>query len=207
MKASVFKLVLASLAVAGLGIGETATAADVAKIAEDCAACHGKDGASTEPDVPIIGGMSATYLEANLKSYAKKERPCPDTKFSSGPKKGTSTNMCEISKGLGDSDSGSIAKFYASKKFVRAAQTVDADLANKGKMIHEKNCEKCHSSDGSDPKDDAGVLAGQWLPYLKASLEEFSTGKRPMEKKMKPRIDKLDAAAFEALANYYASFK
>jgi sulfide dehydrogenase cytochrome subunit len=207
MKSSVIRLALASLAVAGLSIGTTAVAADLAKIAEDCATCHGKDGASTESDVPIIGGVSATYLAANLKSYAKKERPCPDTKIKAGPKKGTSANMCEIAKGLGDSDAGSIAKFFAGKKFVRAAQTVDAELANKGKAIHQKNCEKCHSDDGSDPKDDSGILAGQWLQYLKASLEEFSTGKRPMEKKMKPRIEKLEKGDFEALANYYASFK
>jgi sulfide dehydrogenase cytochrome subunit len=32
-------------------------------------------------------------------------------------------------------------------------------------------------------------------------------GKRPMDKKMKPRIEKLDKAAVEALVNYYASVK
>jgi len=49
--------------------------------------------------------------------------------------------------------------------------------------IHEKGCEKCNSNDGSDSKDDAGILAGQWLPYLKATLTEFSSNKRPWRRR------------------------
>jgi sulfide dehydrogenase cytochrome subunit len=194
------------IAFAGLGLAAPVRAADVAKIAEECANCHGKDGVSTESDVPIIAGVSAAYLETSLNGYAKKEWACVDTKFKSGPKKGNSTNMCEVAKGLGG-DTAQVAKYFASKKFVRATQTFDAELAKKGKAIHDQGCEKCHSSGGSDPKDDAGVLAGQWMPYLKATLEDYMAGKRPMDKKMKPRIEKLDKAGVEALVNYYASVK
>ena len=43
--------------------------ADVGTLLENCAACHGKDGASTESDVPIIGGYSAKYLGDSLTNY------------------------------------------------------------------------------------------------------------------------------------------
>lgn len=184
-----------------------AGAADIAKLTEGCAACHGKDGASTESDVPIIGGMSPTYLEININVYKKRERPCPETKIRSGPDKGKKTTMCDIAKGLSDAEISQLAKFYAGKKFVRAVQSFDPELAKRGKAIHQENCEKCHANDGSDVKDDAGMLAGQWIAYLKQTFDEYSAGKRHMEQKMKPKIQSLDKAAFDALANYYASFK
>ena len=73
--------------------------------------------------------------------------------------------------------------------------------------MHEENCEKCHANDGTDVKDDAGMLAGQSTPYLRKTLQEYKSGKRKMEQKMQPAIDSLDASAIEWLLNYYASVK
>jgi cytochrome subunit of sulfide dehydrogenase len=199
-------LVLAALVGLSLTTGY-ATAADIAKLEESCANCHGKAGASTESEVPIIGGMSSGYIEYNLSAYKKKERPCPEVKVKSGPNKGKKTDMCEVAKDLSESDIGQVSKFYAAQKFVRAVQTFDPELAKKGKAIHQQNCEKCHANNGTDAGDDAGVLAGQWTPYLKQTFQEYSAGKRYMEKGMKPRIQKLDNDGFEALLNYYASIK
>ncbi len=198
---------LLACAAIALSLAGGAWAADIAKLTEACATCHGKEGASTESDVPIIGGMSPTYLEINIGVYKKRERPCPETKVRSGPDKGKKTTMCDIAKELSDSDISQLAKFYAGKKFVRAVQSFDPELAKRGKVIHQDNCEKCHANDGSDVKDDAGMLAGQWMTYLKQSFDEYAAGKRHMEQKMKPKIQKLDKAGFDALANYYASFK
>jgi len=186
---------LASVVVIGMSLAGYATAADIAKLEETCTACHGKDGVSTVPNIPIIGGMSIGYIEYNLMAYKKKERPCPND------------IMCTVTKGLSESDISQLAKFYAGKKFVRAVQNFDPELAKKGKAIHQENCEKCHANNGSEAKDDAGVLAGQWTPYLKQTFQEYSTGKRHMEQKMKPKIQKLDNEGFEALLNYYASIK
>jgi len=197
----------ASAAIFGLAVANGANAADVGKVAEECAGCHGKDGASTESDVPIIGGYSAEYIKYALESYKKKERPCPETKVRSGAKKGTKTDMCQIAKDLSAGDMKEIAQYFAGKKFVRANQKFDAALAQKGKEIHDDHCEKCHSNGGSLASDDAGILAGQWMPYLDETFKEYKSGKRPMEKKMKPKIDKLGPGEIQALINYYGSFK
>ena len=191
----------------GVSLAGSATAADMAKLEEVCASCHGKDGASTESDVPIIGGMSQGYFEYNLVAYKKKERLCPEVKIKTGPNKGKKSDMCEAAKDLSDSDISQLGKFFAGKKFVRAAQSFDPELAKKGKAIHQQNCEKCHANDGSEAKDDAGVLAGQWTPYLRKTFEEYKADKRHMEQKMKPKIKELDKDGVEALLNYYASFK
>jgi len=197
-------------AVAGLlslSLATGAWAADVNKLAESCANCHGKDGASTESDVPIIGGYSAVVLGDNLVAYKKKQRPCPETKYRSGDKKGQKTDMCQVAKDLSDADIKQVAQHFAGKKFVRPVQKFDPALAAKGKEIHERNCEKCHSEGGSLASDDAGMMAGQWMPYLKEQFKDYKAGKRPMVEKMKPKMEKLSQADIDALINYYGSFK
>jgi sulfide dehydrogenase cytochrome subunit len=199
--------VLACSALFSLSLATGANAADVNKLAENCANCHGKGGASTEPDVPIIGGYSAEYLNNSLTAYKKQERPCPETKYRAGNKKGTKTNMCQTAKDMNPADIKDVAEYFSGQKFVRAVQKFDPVLANKGKEIHELNCEKCHSEGGTVASDDVGILAGQHTAYLEEAFREFNSGKRPIAKKMKPKLEKLDQAGIDALVNYYGSFK
>ena len=200
-------VLLAGAGLFGLCLATGVRAADVNKLVENCTNCHGKDGASTESDVPIIGGYSATVLNDNLTAYKKKERPCPEAKYRSGDKKGQKTDMCQVAKDLSETDIKQVAQHFAGKKFVRAQQKFDPVLAAKGKVIHERSCDKCHSEGGSLASDDAGMMAGQWMPYLKEQFKDYKAGKRPMVKKMKPKMDKLDEADIDALIHYYGSFK
>ena len=191
---------LISFALAGI-----AQAADVKKLVETCANCHGKNGASTEPEVPIIGGYSSEFLVNNLKAYKTQDRACPETEYRSGSKKGTKTDMCKMVKDLNDNDIKQIALYFSKQKFVRAKQKFDPELARKGKEVHDLYCEKCHSEGGTVAKDEAGMPAGQWMPYLKHAFDEFNTGKRPIAKKMKAKMDELEPADIDALINYYGS--
>ena len=195
----------AVMAVAGsLTISDT-VAADVDKLVENCGHCHGKDGASTEPTVPIIGGISEYYMIDNMAAYKDEARPCPEAEYHEGPDKGSKTDMCKIAAKLSDEDIEALAKFYAAKPFVRAKQDFDAAKAEHGKKIHDANCEKCHEDGGASAEDDAGILAGQWTQYLEHTFKVYESGERAMPKKMKPKFEKLDAADKEALLNYYRS--
>ena len=181
--------------------------ADVNKVVEVCESCHGKDGVNTESDVPNIGGFSAKYFEVTMGHYKEKTRPCVETKIRSGAKKGTATDMCKVIGGVSDADIKAVAEHYAGKKFVRADQKFDAAKAAKGKGIHDKSCEKCHSEGGSVADDDNGILAGQKHHYLKEQTEFFLAGKRPMHKKMKPKLEALSKDEVEAVVEYYSSQK
>lgn len=198
---------LIAIALLGLALTPAAGAADAAKLAEGCANCHGKDGASSEPGVPTIAGQSADYLAATMAAYKTKERPCPETTYKAGAKKGTKTDMCQMVKDLPEGDLKDLGKFYSKKPFVRAAQNSNPELAAKGKKLHATNCEKCHSEAGSSPADDAGILAGQWSGYLEEQLKDFFDGKRAPPKKMKQMLDRLDKTSIEPLVNFYASQK
>src|SRR5689334_4170924 len=164
---------------AALSLG-TSARADVATTLENCAACHGKDGASSTPEVPIIGGYSATYLTDSLNNFKNKARPCPKANYNAGPLKGQSGDMCSIAAALSDPDIAAVADALSKKPFVRAKQAADAAKAAHGKQIHEANCTKCHTEGGSSADDDAGILAGQWMPYIQHTFEEFKSGQRPL---------------------------
>lgn len=174
-------------------VDSDASAADAAKLTEMCASCHGKDGVSTRPEVPTIAGYSAVYLSDSLVAYKNNERPC--------------VTMCNIAKALSDQDMEALGKYFAAKKFVRAKQAFDAAKAKQGENIHSVNCKKCHEDGGSVAEDDAGILAGQWMPYLRATFDEYMSGKRPQPEKMKEKTAKLSKDDIEALVHYYASFQ
>lgn len=167
--------------------------------------CHGKDGVSTESDVPIIAGASEAYLTDSMADYREKSRPCPESKYRTGDKKRPATDMCRIATGLSQADAAKAVAYFASKPFVPAKQHVDAQKAAVGKKLHALHCEKCHADGGRSAEDDAGVLAGQWMPYLQSSMKEFMGGKREMPEKMKPKVEKLSAGDIEALIQYYGS--
>lgn len=197
---------LACSALFSLSLATGTWAADVNKLVESCADCHGKGGASSESDVPNIGGYSAGYLTDSLTAYKKQGRPCPETKYRTGDKKGTKTDMCQTAKDLSPDDIDQAAGYFADQKFVRTPQKFDTVLAKKGKEIHDKSCEKCHTEGGSVAGDDAGILAGQKMDYLDEAFKEINSGKRPVSRKMKPKLEQLDKAGIDALINYYGSF-
>jgi sulfide dehydrogenase cytochrome subunit len=175
--------------------------------ADICDSCHGPNGASAERDIPNIGGYSKKYLLKAFESFKNNERPCPETEYRSGAKKGSKGSMCQIARELDDNEADRIAEHFAAQPFVVTPQPFDAALADKGKEIFAKNCGKCHSVQGQIANDDAGILPGQKTGYVSRQLEQFSAGKRPLFPKMKARFEKLDKTELDAVVQYLASFK
>ena len=161
-----------------------------------CAGCHGTDGVSVGPG-PTIAGLSETYFTDSMTAYRSGERP--------------STIMTRIAKGYTDDDIAAMAKFFAGKKYMAASQPSDSAAAGRGAKLHDKYCDKCHAESGMDPEDDAGFLGGQHKLYLQYSLEDFTSGAREMDKKMKKQLDKMTKKAGDKgvsdLLEYYASQK
>lgn len=173
---------------------------------ERCNSCHGENGVSTESDVPTVAGISAFIIEEYLFMYRDDARPCPKSKFRFGDTEQPETDMCTISKELSEDVIPELAEYYSSKKFVAATQEFDAERAAVGAKIHRRDCEKCHADGGSYADDDAGILAGRWMPYLEQALANLASGEREiLDEKMRKKIDAQDAASISALLHYYAS--
>lgn len=198
-------VLLACSALSGMSYSVAVSAAEASKLVESCFACHGKNGVSTEAKIPSIASYSEDYLGGSMKKYQKKERPCVETEYPSGSKKGTKTDMCKIAASLSAVEITQIGEFFVEQTFVPARQTFDAELAKQGKAIHNTKCYTCHGEGGSLPGDHAGILAGQKMDYLRQQIRFFKEEKRPMSKKMKPKLESLDDAQLEAVIHYYGS--
>jgi sulfide dehydrogenase cytochrome subunit len=179
--------------------------ADEPKYITDCFGCHGKLGVSTQKEIPTIAGLSAVFIEESLLAYIDEARPAKSGPYYSGDLSRPDTDMKTISKGLSEAQITAISAYFAKQKFVPVKQTFDKKLAAIGKRIHAMKCEKCHESAGSLPDDDAGLLAGQWTPYLKNSFAEYRDKSRETNKKMRKLLLKMTDRDIEALLHFYAS--
>lgn len=164
-------------------------------LANTCAGCHGTFGSSVGPASPSIAGMSRDYFIESMMAYKEEKRP--------------STIMSRIARGYTDEEIVLMADYFSKQQFIRFPREYDAKKAKRGKKLHKKYCNKCHEEGGGYAEDDAGILAGQWAPYLKFTLTDFLTGDRTMGVKKKQQLDKLveqqGDAGVEQLIQFYVS--
>jgi sulfide dehydrogenase cytochrome subunit len=177
---------------------ELLTGASTTMIADTCAGCHGTDGSSKGPATPTIAGLSPDYIVEVMEGFKSGEIP--------------STIMGRIAKGYSTDEFKQMAEFFSKKTFTAASgQESDEAMAKKGAKLHDKYCEKCHAEGGTSAEDDAGILAGQWKPYLTWALADFHSGAREMPKKMKKKMKKLMKKegddGIKALIEFYSSAK
>ncbi|NNJ85265.1 MAG: c-type cytochrome [Gammaproteobacteria bacterium] len=163
-------------------------------LSNTCAGCHGTNGSSVGPASPTISGMSKDYFLDSMVQYKNGERPA--------------TIMDRIAAGYSEEEIELMSEWFQERPFGRIAQVYDAKKATKGKTLHKQYCERCHE-DGGRMADGNGILAGQWIPYLRYSMQNFQSGARHMPKKMKRGMDKLVKKhgddGIEAIVQYYGS--
>jgi len=182
-----------------------AHAGDLDAIIAGCDGCHGENGVSQWNDVPTIAGIDAFVHSDALYVYRDEERPCAMSEYRRGATDKAATTMCAVTKDLSDDQIEAVAEHYAALPFVPAAQDFDAELAAAGQAIHDRDCGRCHSDGGSNPDDEASIIAGQWMGYLESTFAEYAAGERDQPAKMKEKMDPLSDADVTALIHYYAS--
>ncbi len=176
--------------------------ADGATLARNkCEHCHGAEGNSTRREIPSIAGLSEEYAISTLRDFAKKDRIGKNITVEGHPE----TNMNEIAKDLSSEEIKELAEYYSRQTFKARPQPVDLALAKKGKRVYKKRCRRCHEDNGRSVSEDAGRLAGQWIPYLKEELEDFLAGSRQAPKKMAKQLKKTTREDLEALLHFFAA--
>ncbi|WP_218743293.1 c-type cytochrome [Vibrio parahaemolyticus] len=172
----------------------------------ECEACHGPNGVSSETNIPTIAGIPEFNFFDQMLRYLE-GRPSAPVNHVYGDTSQKKGDMVTIVKSLSEAQIEELAKHYAGLEFVPAKQSFDQALAMKGKAIHAKSCENCHSDGGSNALDEASILAGQQKGYLATTLQQFKQGKRSVDKKMDEAFKGLSSDDLNALVEYYASYR
>lgn len=162
-----------------------------------CAACHGADGNSFNPEWPTLAGQHAGYIVQQLEA------------FQSGARQ--NVLMTSQAQGLSPQDMRDLAAYYTRQ--VPQLRTADPELARLGADIYRGGnpetgvtaCIACHGPTGSgNPAADYPMVRGQHAVYLASALEAFANDDRRSDPNqvMRNIAALLDDDEIEAVTSY-----
>ena len=194
-------LVLTSTLLLSIAMGQVQAAGDpVAGKAKagQCAACHGPDGNSANPEWPKLAGQHADYLVKQLQFFKDGERE--------------NTTMKPMASVLDAQGREDVAAFYASQKVNTGM--ADPELVELGEKIYRSGnaesgiapCMGCHGPAGAgNPAALYPALRGQHARYVEIQLHGFAEGKRVNEnakKMMQLLSSRMTNREIRAVASY-----
>ena len=166
--------------------------------AASCAACHGTDGNSVNPEWPKLAGQHESYLVKQLTYFKHGERD--------------NATMQGMAAGLTDRDRQDLAAFYASQE--TTIGEADPELVELGEKIYRSGnaesgvapCMGCHGPNGAgNPAADYPALRGQHARYVEIQMHGFAEGTRHNEnaiKMMQILASRMTNREIKAVASY-----
>ncbi len=168
------KNMLTALAVLAITSPAVATAGDAAAgqaKSAVCAACHGVDGNSVNPEWPSIAGQHPEYIVSALMAFQEGRRE--------------NVLMTPQAMALSPEDMANLAAFYSSQTPVGGE--ADPELLTRGERLFRGGdpergiaaCIACHGPQGQgNPVAGYPVIAGQHAVYTAAQLRLYASGGR-----------------------------
>jgi len=161
-----------------------------------CAACHGANGRSDMPGVPVLAGQPSLYTITQLFLFREGRR--------------NNEAMIALAKPMKDADLRGFSDFIGTLPPVPApapAAPPDAARMSKGQALaQQQKCVFCH---GADLAGGQGVarIGGQKEDYVRAALQGFKSGDRPgYTRAMTEALSQVPAQDLDLLAYYVANF-
>jgi cytochrome c553 len=139
-----------------------------------CAACHGADGNSVNPEWPKLAGQNEKYLARQLGYFQHGERE--------------NSTMNGMVANLSERDIDDVAAYYASQ--TTTIGNAAPELVEFGQQIYRSGngdsgvapCMGCHGPNGAgNPAAGYPALRGQHAKYSENQLHGFAEGKRVNE--------------------------
>jgi cytochrome c553 len=129
-----------------------------------CLGCHGENGNSTLPQVPILAGQTARYIYLQLVDFKEGRRVEPQ--------------MEPFVQPLSRDDMRDLAAFFAVQKPRSLAFKLDEARVVRGKAKSEEVlCTMCHLG-GFAGQNEIPRVAGQHFEYIVKQLRDFKERKR-----------------------------
>ena len=155
---------LAAFAPLAAGQPDSAQLAAAREKAQVCAACHGPDGNSANPEYPILAGQSWRYIYIELKDFKEGRRSDPQ--------------MSPMAANLSQEDMIALGNYYAAQEPKPVPFQFDGAKVDAGRKIADAAlCPMCHLG-GFVGQNEIPRVAGQWPQYVKKQLEDFRARRR-----------------------------
>jgi len=163
-----------------------------------CAACHGADGNSVNPEWPKLAGQHESYIVKQLSYFVDGERE--------------NATMKPMAGGLSEQDREDLGAYYASQTVSPGA--ADPELVVLGEKLYRSGnpesgvapCMGCHGPNGAgNPAARYPALRGQHAKYVENQLHGFAEGKRVNEnavKMMQILASRMTNREIRAVASY-----
>ncbi len=165
-----------------------------------CFECHGTDGmGKSDPMYPVIAGIPAAHIEEAIYAYIDGARQCM-----------REPRMCETVASLTAAEVSAAAGYFSGLVREYNREEFDRELAAQGAVLHERHCAACHiPPHDEDVAYAIGIpLHGQRPDYVRYAIRAYFEGKRePLLDTMAHEIGQLGAEDFDALVNYYSSYR
>ena len=172
-----------------------------------CAACHGADGNSINPEWPKLAGQSEGYLFKQLQNF-KAGKDAEGGRYNA--------TMAPMIDPLTEQDMADLAAYFASQ--TGTPGQADQNQVTLGEQVYKGGnasngipaCAACHGPNGTgNPAANFPSLAGQQVTYTKTQLNNFRTGARANDngKMMRNIAVKMTDAEMNAVAEYIAGLQ
>ncbi len=169
-----------------------------------CAACHGGDGNSLNPNWPSLAGQHATYIVQQLQAFKNGTRSDP--------------LMTPQAMALSEQDMKDVAVYFAAQE--QAPKPVaDPSVLDLGQALYRGGdtetgaaaCMACHGPEGrGNPAAAYPSTRGQYAVYLAKQLRDYAAGARRSDQPQDMMQDiaaKLSEEDILALASYMQGLK
>jgi cytochrome c553 len=169
------KFLASALLLAALGCSASAYAAGSVEAgqakAATCAACHGVDGNSANPEWPSLAGQHVSYLTRQLQAFRSGERQ--------------NVLMSPMAMILSDEDVADLAAFFSAQS-IRGGEA-EPSKAALGLRVYRSGdvgrgvmaCAGCHGPAGRGiPGPGYASIQGQHATYVAAQLRAYRAGER-----------------------------
>jgi len=176
---------------AALSAGAPACAQDLAGKAALCNGCHGEQGISPDPTMPVIWGQHQTYLYRQIDEFKLGHRQ--------------NEPMLSLIQNMPQEEMAALAEHFSQKPWPKLNQPRASETEAKRAQaaIVTGQCVACHGilgmGDGLNPR-----IAGQSRGYILKTLQEFKSKARGTNPWMSDILGPLALDDLEALATFTA---
>ena len=166
------------------------------RFASLCAACHGANGRSDMPGVPVLAGQPSLYVITQLFLFREGRR--------------NNDAMIALAKPMKDADLRGYSDYIGTLAAVPApppAAPPDAARMSKGQALAQQHkCTFCHGADLAGGQQ-VPRIGGQKEDYVRATLRGFKSGDRPgYTRAMTEALSQVPEQDLDLLAYYVANF-